>query len=99
LFTTQILLSEEDKENKIKNNYNDIINYLKSIDLWNKETYNHKGFNKNLNELKSIKIQVKQIVSLYEFLKEDKNIEDQFLNNINNSEKEKFKNEDEVQKN
>ena len=62
LFITLVLLQEDDKENKIKNNCNNIINYLKSQDLWNREVYCHKDFNKNINELKSLDIQINQIV-------------------------------------
>jgi hypothetical protein len=89
-----VLLEEDDKENKIKNNCNNIINYLKSEELWNREVYCHKDFNKNINELKSANIQIKQIVFLYEFLEEDQEIEDRLdklLALIKNSEKEKSK--------
>ena len=89
-----MLLEEDDKENKIKNNCNNIINYLKSEELWNREVYCHKDFNKNINELKSANIQIKQIVFLYEFLEEDEEIEDRLdklLALIKNSEKEKSK--------
>ena len=89
-----MLLEEDDKENKIKNNCNNIINYLKSEELWNREVYCHKDFNKNINELKSANIQIKQIVFLYEFLEEDQEIEDRLdklLALIKNSEKEKSK--------
>ena len=96
LFITLVLLQEDDKENKIKNNCNNIINYLKSQDLWNREVYCHKDFNKNINELKSLDIQINQIVFLYEFLEEDKEIEDKLLARIKNSEKEKSKRENEV---
>ena len=94
LFITLVLLEEDDKENKIKNNCNNIINYLKSEELWNREVYCHKDFNKNINELKSANIQIKQIVFLYEFLEEDQEIEDRLdklLALIKNSEKEKSK--------
>ena len=37
LFTTLVLFLEEDKENKIKNNCNNIVYYLKQLDLWNQE--------------------------------------------------------------
>jgi hypothetical protein len=96
LFITLVLLEEDDKENKIKNNCNNIINYLKSEELWNREVYCHKDFNKNINELKSLDIQINQIVFLYEFLEEDKEIEDKLLARIKNSEKEKSKRENEV---
>ena len=95
LFITLVLLQEDDKENKIKNNCNNIINYLKSQDLWNREVYCHKDFNKNINELKSLDIQINQIVFLYEFLEEDKEIEDKLLAR-KNKKKKKSKRENEV---
>ena len=67
LFITLVLFLEEDKEMKIKANCNNIVNYLKTSDLWDKDIYNDNDFNKNLNELKSFNIQINQIVSLYDF--------------------------------
>ena len=99
LFITLILLREEDKENKIKNNQNNIVNYLKSEDLWNNDIYDNEDFNKNLNELKSINVQVSQIIYLYDELGKD--IEGDFLDDV----KEKNKKEksisivDDIEKN
>ena len=105
LFITLVFFPEEDKEIKIKNN-NNIINYLKSPDLWKNDLYNNEKFNKNLNELKSINIQINQVISLYETLGKD--IEDNFfydvkqkieeemnLNNIQESEEEDDNDDDE----
>ena len=50
-----ILLQEEDKENKIKSNRNNLVNYLSSLDLWKSDIYNNEDFNKSLNELKCTK--------------------------------------------
>ena len=50
-----ILLQEEDKENKIKTNLNNIVNHLRSSDLWKSDIYNNEDFNKSLNELKCTK--------------------------------------------
>ena len=61
LFTTLILLPEEDKENKIKSNRNNVVNYLRSSDLWKSDIYDNEDFNKNLNELKSINTQINQL--------------------------------------
>ena len=77
LFTTLVLFLEEDKENKIKNNRNNIVNYLKEPDLWNQEIYEDQNFNKNINELKSINAPINQIISLYEYLCKD--IEDNYF--------------------
>jgi len=71
LFVSLVLFLEEDKENKIKSNRNNLVNYLKSSDLWRSEIYDSDDFNKNINELKSINAQVNQILYLYEALGKD----------------------------
>ena len=77
LFSTLVLFLEEDKQNKIKLNRNNLVNYLRASDLWSNDIYNHDNFNENLNELKMINVQINQIISLYEVLGKD--IEDNFL--------------------
>ena len=91
LFITLVLYLEEDKDNKILSNCNNIVNYLKSSDLWSKDIYSNDDFNKNLNELKSFNIQINQIINLYEFLGKD--IEDNFYNDV----KEQIKKNEEEQ--
>ena len=69
------------KKIKIKSNRNNIINYLKSPDLWNKNIYDDaQNFYLNLNELKTIKAKINQIIPLYEFLGKD--IEDNYFDDI-----------------
>ena len=81
LFITLVLFQEDDKDDKIKNNCNNIINYLKSTDFWKKETKDFDEiFLKNLNELKSMNIQINQIISFYEILGRD--IEDNFFDDV-----------------
>ena len=77
---TLVLFLEDDKENKIKSNRNNLINYLKAPDLWNKDIDDMQTFYLNLNELKSINAQINQIISLYEFLGKD--IEDNFFDEV-----------------
>ena len=77
---TLVLFLEDDKENKIKLNRNNIINYLKAPDLWNKDIDDMQTFYLNLNELKSINAQINQIISLYELLGKD--IEDNFFDEV-----------------
>ena len=71
LFIILILLPEENKRNKIKSNRNNLINYLKSADLWTKDLFESDVFIKNLNELKLFDAQIKHSISLYEFLGKD----------------------------
>ena len=95
LFITLVLFLEEDKENKIKSNRNNVVNYLNSPNLWNKEIYEAQNFNKNFTELKSINAPINQIISLYECLGNDfeKKIEIEYIKN-NNANKEESKDEE-----
>ena len=79
LFITLVLLPEDDKENKIKFNRNNFINYLKVPDLW-KEDIHKEEFNKNLNELKSFNVKINQIIHLYEILGRD--FEENFFEDV-----------------
>ena len=80
LFISLVLFLEEDKENKIKSNSNNLINYLKASDFWSNDIYENDDFNKNLNELKSINVPISQILYLYENLGRD--IESNFNKDI-----------------
>ena len=73
LFITLVLFLEEDrdKETLIKSNHNNVVNYLKSSDLWDKDIYNNENFGQNLNELKNFNIPICQIISLHDFLVRD----------------------------
>ena len=82
LFVTLILFPEKDKENKIKANLENVVNYLNAPDLWNKEIFDDIDFYKNLNKLKLINIHINQIVSLFEYLEQD--IEDNFFDDVKN---------------
>ena len=71
LFMTLVLFREEDKENKIKSNRKNILNYLKAEDLWDKNKYRDEKFNENLNQLKNINIQINHILCLVDIKDED----------------------------
>ena len=71
LFMTLILFREEDKENKIKTNRKNIVNYLKAKDFWDKNKYVEEKLGNNLNELKLINIQINQILYLFDIKEED----------------------------
>ena len=92
LFITLVLFREEDKENKIKSNKKNIVNYLKAKDLWDKNIYNDEKFNENLNELKIINIQINQILNIIDIKEEDTS---QLEQDIPQQEKENIKEEDE----
>jgi hypothetical protein len=80
LFISLVLFPEEDKQKKIKSNSNNLINYLKSPDFWQKNIYDSEDFNKHLNQLKLINAKINQILSLYEILGND--IEDNFCDDV-----------------
>ena len=71
LFIALVLFREEDKENKIKNNRKNIVNYLKGIDLWDKNMYNNEKFDKNINKIKAFNIQINQIFKIFKDIKEE----------------------------
>ena len=68
LFITLVLFREKDKENKIKLNRKNVIDFLKSPDLWSNKIYQHEKFNENLDELKSCDIPINKILWLYNYL-------------------------------
>ena len=76
LFITLVLFREKDKENKIKLNQKNLIDYLKSPDLWDDKIYKNEKFKENLDDLKQIKIQINQTLWLYNYLIENKEIDE-----------------------
>ena len=62
-----------DRESNIKENQNNIINYLDIPDIWDKVIYKDKEFYNELNNLKNINIKMNQIISLYDYLGDDIN--------------------------
>ena len=85
---------ENDKENKIKGNQNNIINYfdIGIPDLWDINIYNNIDFNKELEELKKLNIKINQILTLYDYLGDD--INDDYFEDV----KRAVKNEEEEKK-
>ena len=71
IFITLVLFREKDKENKIQLNRKNIVNYLKSPDLWKNKIYQNEKFDDNLDEFKLCSIQINQIVFLYDYLIEE----------------------------
>ena len=80
LFMILVLFLEEDKENKIRFNRNNIMNYLYSSDLWKKDIFNAPEFSMNINELKTLNIKINQIASLYKVLGKD--FEDDYFDDV-----------------
>jgi len=89
LFTTLVLFQETDKENRIKTNHINILNYLNptSLDLWKYDSNDNKFMN-DFNILKSINVPINQIISLYKYLGGD--FDDNYFDDV----KQKIKSED-----
>ena len=72
-FFVLFLNFEKDKENNIKQNENNLINYFDILDLWDITTFSKENFKEELNNIKQLNIKVNQIVSLYDVLVDDIN--------------------------
>ena len=72
LFISIVLYREKDKENKIKENNKNIVDYLKEKDLWKNKDIKDDIFNKNLIQIKSLNIKIKEILWLYFYLTDNK---------------------------
>jgi hypothetical protein len=81
-FIILVLFGEKDKENKIKANKKNLINYLNVEDLWNKDIYKDTKFNTDLNELKKFNIPMNKIVWLYDYLVEEEEDEEDYIKEI-----------------
>ena len=96
IFITLVLFTEEekDKDNKIKSNKKNIIDYLKNKDLWESSLYNNsERFEENLSQLKGLNIKIKEILFFYYYLvdNKDEGFEDEIVNHINKREEGKKK--------
>ena len=80
----------DDKENNIKENQSNIINYLDIQDIWEKTIYIDKNFHDELNNLKKMNIKINQIMLLYDFLGD--NINDDYFQDVKNAIKEEEEN-------
>ena len=74
LFISLILYreKEKDKDKKIKSNRKNVIDYLDHKDLWDINIYNDKKFKENLENLKLLNIKIKEILSFYYYLVDNK---------------------------
>ena len=70
------MYKENDKEEKILKNTNNIVNYLNIKDIWIDISTNKKEFKEELKEIKKLKIQINQILYIYELLTDDKTKEE-----------------------
>ena len=89
IFSSLVLLQEKDKKSRILSNNNNLINYLKSSDLWTKDIYGNVEFDKILNELKLFNIKINQTISLYNHLGND--FDENYFDDVKKKIKEKEK--------
>ena len=88
---------ESDKNQKIKMNKKNIIDYLKNKDLWKSSLYNNQSrFETDLLKLKGLNIKIKEILFFYYYLKgidseTDEGFENEIVNYIKKREEEKKK--------
>lgn len=81
-FMALTLFEENDKDNKIKSNKKNIINYLNAPDLWDREIYKELSkLIEDLNGLKAFNIQINRIVWFYDYLIKDED-DDNCIKNI-----------------
>ena len=66
-FIVLFLNLESDKENNVKGNQDNIINYFDIQDIWNKAIYSNRDFPKELNNLKKANVAINQILPLYDY--------------------------------
>ena len=71
-----MLFGEKDKNKKIKESKKNLVNYLNIEDLWEKEIYSNAKFNRDLNDLKELNIQINKIIWLYDYLAKGEEEED-----------------------
>ena len=85
-FITLVLFRENDKDNKIKTNKKNIIEYLKNNNLWESSLYNNPGkFETDLSKIKGLNIKIKEILFFYNYLIGKK--DEGFENNLNKEKK------------
>ena len=92
LLVSLFLYKEKEKEQKIKNNSNNIVNYLNIKDVWIDILTNKNEFKEELKEIKKLKIQINQILAIYELLTDNKEEEEKYYDDVI-KESEKRKNE------
>ena len=73
LLISLYLYKHENREEKILNNKNNIENYLKLKDIWIGVNMKNKEFNEELKKIKELKIQMNQILTVYDILDDDIN--------------------------
>ena len=82
-FISLFLHLEKDNENNIKENKNNLVNYLDIPDIWDMAISSKSNFQKELKNLKELNVKINQVVSLYDYLGED--INEKFFEDVEQS--------------
>ena len=98
IFISVYLYKEKDKENKIKKNNNNIVNYFNIKDIWFDIPMNKPEFRKELKSIKNLNIQINQILNVYKFLydENDKNVIEEVEEEIKTRKKDEEKIEESI---
>ena len=99
-FILCFLSKENKKDIKIKQNKNNIKNYLEIEDLWNRDFYKKNEFYQEMKKLKNLGIKVNNVIPFYEkcFNNTYKNFFDDVKNELKRREEEKLREEKEKAK-
>ena len=82
ILITLYLNEEKDRDEKIKNNKNNLANILNIKDIWYNINTDKKEFKDELKNIKKLKIQINQLMQIYELLSDDNDNDEKFLENI-----------------
>ena len=94
MFISVVLYREKDKD-KIKTNKKNIIGYLHKKDLWENKIYTNEKFEKNIDEIKSFKIAIKEILWFYNLINDvEEDYEKDVIEYLQNIQKEEEKSEE-----
>ena len=94
MFISVVLYREKDKD-KIKSNKKNIIGYLHKKDLWKNKIYTNEKFEKNIGEIKSFNIAIKEILWFYNLINdEEEDYEKDVIEYLQNIKKEEEKSEE-----
>ena len=94
IFISVVLYREKDKD-KIKTNKKNIIGYLHKKDLWENKIYTNEKFEKNIDEIKSFKIAIKEILWFYNLINDvEEDYEKDVIEYLQNIQKEEEKSEE-----
>ena len=94
MFISVVLYREKDKD-KIKTNKKNIIGYLHKKDLWENKIYTNEKFEKNIGEIKSFNIAIKEILWFYNLINDaEEDYEKDVIEYLQNIKKEEEKSEE-----